>query len=255
MLADGALLRGELQDAIDGDILQDPYFLHCLPQNFGAALDMVTFHDGGVDVDVELNSATDNPIVIAEDGALLHGGNFFGQNVGYASDALALAVVNLAVHAERAIARTCDPLRNRGLPAFLHSAPSGLNSGFMGAQVTASALVAEMRTLATPASIQSISTNADNQDVVPMGTIAACKCDRLLKLLSLVLAIEAMVLADAFDLRAEGAGGAAAFAPAARELVASVRERVPRLDGDRPLSREIDALASLLDGRSWDVPA
>jgi len=251
LLHDGARLRPELDAAAEGELLQDPYSMRCLPQIFGAAYDVLAFHDAIVDA--ELDSATDNPLVIASDGDVLHGGNFFGQPVGYASDALGLAVINLAVHAERVVALTCDPSRNRGLPAFLRAGPSGRNSGFMGAQVTASALVAELRTLATPTSIQSIPTNADNQDVVPMGTIAARRCDRLLDLTSLVLAIEAIVLADAFDLRVEAAGGASSFSSASRGLVAWLRRYVERLRGDRPLSADISSLAAVLDRAPWDA--
>ena len=228
------------------ELLQDPYSIRCLPQIFGAAHDVLAFHDGIVAT--ELNSATDNPLVFAADDEIVHGGNFFGQPVAYASDALACAVINIAVHAERAIARLCDPQQNRGLPAFLHAAPSGLNSGYMGAQVTATALVAEMRTLALPASIQSIPTNANNQDVVPMGTIAARKTARLLELAWLVLAIEAMMLADGVELRLkETDADARLFAHESRSLVTWIRSMIEPLNEDRSLSVEISTLARTLE--------
>jgi hypothetical protein len=149
-----------------------------VPQELGAALDVLAFHAGVVET--ELNAATDNPLVFADgaddpDGAVLHGGNFYGQHVAFASDALATAVIKLAAWSERALARLVNPATSRGLPAFLHGGPPGLSSGLMGAQVTATALVAEMRSAAVPASIQTIPTNNDNQDVVTMGTIAARK--------------------------------------------------------------------------------
>ena len=226
------------------ELPQDPYSIRCLPQIFGAAFDVLAFHNGIVAI--ELNAATDNPLVFADDEAVLHGGNFFGQHVGSASDALMLSVINVAVHAERAIARLTDAQQNHGLPAFLHALPSGLNSGFMGAQVTASAIVAEMRSLAIPASIQSIPTNANNQDVVPMGTIAARKTSRLLDLLWLVLAIEGMILAQAVELIDERGANATDFAPQSRRFVSWIRRYSAHLAADRPLSNEISALADAL---------
>lgn len=215
---------------------QDPYSTRCLPQMLGAVADQLDHHDRIVET--ELNSATDNPLVFAGDGHVLHGGNFFGQHVAYASDSLALGVIGLAVLAERSLARLTHPQRNGGLPAFLTGGTVGLDSGLMGAQVTATALVAEMRSLATPASIQSIPTNNDNQDVVTMGTIAARKVARLLELCAHVLAIHAIAVAQGVEMR-----GSDGFAPATLDLVARVRATVPPLAGDRPLSGDIAALA------------
>ena len=147
---------------IDRTMPQAPYTARCLPQIFGAVLDLVDFHDQCTIT--ELRSATDNPLVFAEDEAVLHGGNFYGQHVAFAADTLQMAIIKLALHAERSLARLCDPLLNNGLPAFLQGGPIGRNSGFMGAQVTATALVAELRLQALPASIQSIPTNNNNQD-------------------------------------------------------------------------------------------
>jgi tyrosine ammonia-lyase len=222
--ADGGVLA-------DRALPQDPYTIRCLPQVLGAALDVLAFHDAIVET--ELNAATDNPLIFAEDAAVLHGGNFFGQHVGYAADTQALAVVNIAVHAERSLARLTDPTLNGGLPAFLQQGTIGLNSGFMGAQVTASALVAEMRSRAHPASIQSIPTNANNQDVVPMGTIAARKASDLLDLAWLVLAIHGMALAQAFELLG-GFSPSSGFSASSRRIAGLVRARSAFLDRDRP---------------------
>ncbi len=233
---------------------QDPYTVRCVPQELGAILDVLDFH--ARIVDTELNAATDNPLVLApgtagDEGAVLHGGNFYGQHVAFASDALVVAMIKLAVWAERALARLTNPVYSRGLPAFLHGGVAGLNSGFMGAQVTATALLAEMRTHAVPASIQSISTNNDNQDVVTMGTIAARKASTVLDMVWELLAIHAMALAQAAELRTRQAGHgavrAAGFAPAGAELVAFVRTRSATLDVDRPLSGEITAVAAALE--------
>lgn len=219
---------------------QDAYTLRCAPQVIGAVHDAMTWHADMVMR--ELNAATDNPIFPGdEDDVLaLHGGNFMGQHVGIASDALATAITVLAGLAERQMARLTDETLNRGLPAFLLRGAEGLNSGFMGAQVTASALLAEMRATG-PASVHSISTNGANQDVVSMGTIAARLLADKLGMLSQIQAILAMALAQAIDLRemdkAEG------FSPSALALRRFVRQTSAELTADRPLSPEIEATA------------
>ncbi len=244
-----------LPAALDGGTLpdqplpQDPYTLRCVPQEFGAAADVLAFHDQVVTT--ELNAATDNPLVDPARGTVAHGGNFYGQHVAYASDALALPLIKLAVHAERVLARLTDPRRNGGLPAFLQPREIGLQSGFMGAQVTATALVAEMRTLAVPASIQSIATNADNQDVVTLGTVAARRARDLLALLWRMLAIQAMALVQAAELRGLGRPDAG-FGAAAGLLAGSVRAEVAPLSDDRPLSGDIERLSTALAARDWD---
>lgn len=237
---------------------QDPYTIRCLPQLIGAAADVARFHRDVVER--ELASATDNPLVFfgGPDGdpdgdAIGHGGNFYGQHIAFASDALAPVVVKIAVLLERIVARVTDPLLNGGLPPFLQGRATGLNSGFMGAQVTASALVAEMRSNAHPASMQSIPTNANNQDVVTMGTIAARKVSALLDDAFHVAAIAAMVLTQAHDLRAADGPG---FSRASRWLAGRVRSVSPFLGEDRPLSDEIMALAGMLRHDAFsDAPA
>ncbi|HYD99062.1 MAG TPA: aromatic amino acid ammonia-lyase [Alphaproteobacteria bacterium] len=230
---------------------QDPYTIRCAPQLLGAVFDVMDFHDRTVEI--ELNSVTDNPLVFAEDGAVLHGGNFFGQHVAFASDALCSATIQIVVHAERCLARLCDPAANGGLPAFLQQGPVGLNSGLMGAQVTASALVAELRTKAVPASIQSIPTNNANQDVVPLGTIAARKTSECLDLCWLVLAIHGLALAQACELRGGLGSDGAGFSPQGRRLAERIRATVGFLDRDRPLSAEIQALAADLEATDWSA--
>lgn len=226
--------------------IQDPYSLRCAPQLLGAVSDQIDWHNQTVRI--ELNSVTDNPILPDDLDGVLHGGNFYGQHVAFASDALSNAVITMAVHAERRIARLCNPRLNKGLPAFLQPDKTGLQSGFMGAQVTASALLAEMRTKAIPASIQSIPTNGDNQDVVTMGTIGARRASELLELLNNLLAIDALMVAQAVDLRIQQPRG---FVPgqAVTELLSWVRSRVPQLTDDRPMNRDIADLA-----RSIELP-
>ncbi len=219
----------------DQPLLQDPYSIRCAPQIYGAVLDVLEWHDRIVTT--ELNSVTDNPLFFAADEEVLHGGNFYGQHIGFVSDALHMAVVKVAAHVERKIARITDPVLSKGLPAFLQPHRTGLQSGFMGAQVTASAILAEMRSEAMPASIQSIATNANNQDVVPMGTIAARKARRALDHLFRLLAIDAMVMVQAMELRGGG------FSPAAVAGQRWLRKTVPTLEQDRPLGAELEKLA------------
>lgn len=245
-LDESAALDGWLPE---GECPQDPYTIRCVPQIVGAVLDLIRFHDDTVTI--ELHSATDNPLVFADDDAILHGGNFYGQHVAFASDALHMGVIKLAIHAERCIARLTDKAQNHGLPAFLHGGPDGVNSGFMGAQVTASALVAELRTRAVPASIQSVPTNANNQDVVTMGTIAARKTADALDLVYHVLAIHSLALAQAAELR--GGVSLDGFAPASRELVHFVRAQHAHLHADRPLSPDIQALSARLETIDWSA--
>lgn len=231
---------GDLTEKVAG---QDAYTLRCAPQVIGAVADTASFH--AEVVERELQSATDNPIFPgdADENLALHGGNFMGQHVGLASDGLASALVVLAGLAERQVARLTDETLNRGLPAFLLRGPAGLNSGFMGAQVTATALLAEMRATG-PASVHSISTNGANQDVVSMGTIAARLVSDKLEMLFQIQAILAMTVAQAIDLRE--IEGKAAFSPSAEAMRRFVRRISPALTQDRPLGREIETLAQAM---------
>lgn len=218
---------------------QDAYTLRCAPQVIGAVRDALAWHDRVVQT--ELQSVTDNPVFPA-DGPVpaLHGGNFMGQHVALVSDALSNAMVVLAGLAERQIARLTDERLNGGLPAFLHKGPAGLNSGLMGAQVTSTALLAELRS-AGPASVHSISTNGANQDVVSMGTIAARLAADKLGLLVQIQAILALAVAQAADCLTPSRR--AALSPAARGLFHDVRRLSGTLAADRPLGPEITALA------------
>ncbi len=224
---------------------QDAYSIRCAPQLLGAVDEVLLGHDETVSR--ELTAVTDNPLVFPDEEVLLHAGNFFGQHVSFASDALFNAVAMLGVWAERQVARVTDPSLNRGLPPFLQGRATGLNSGFMGAQVTASALVAELRARSAPASIQSVPTNANNQDVVTMGTIAARRAGEAVTDVARILAIETLCVAQAIELRARESD--TPFSPAALAVLALARGHGVFLDEDRPLSGEIEAVAAdLLDG-------
>lgn len=228
----------DLEDAAG----QDAYTLRCAPQVIGACLDQATWHDGVVEI--ELNAVTDNPVLPEDyDPPALHGGNFMGQHVALASDALGTGVAVLAGLAERQIARITDERLNAGLPAFLHAGVAGLNSGFMGAQVTATAILAEMRATG-PASVHSLSTNGANQDVVSLGTIAARLTAEKLRTLSEMHAILALCVAQAMELR--GGTDCEGFSASARRLHAMVRAISPSLGSDRPLAEEVEAMADAI---------
>ena len=238
--------RVSVTDAGPADwIGQDAYTLRCAPQIIGAAMEAVDWHDSVLEV--ELNSATDNPIFPADGPApALHGGNFMGSQVALVSDALALAVTTLAGLAERQVARLCDERLNGGLPAFLHQGLAGLNSGLMGAQVSATALLAEMRSIG-PACTQSISTNGANQDVVSMGTIAARLARDKLALMAEIVAILGISVAQAMDItdRRREAG----YSPRACAVRAWIRDRSVEITEDRPLGEEIAALGRDMAGQ------
>jgi tyrosine ammonia-lyase len=159
-----------------------------------------------------------------------------------AADNLYTTLTNIAIHSERKIARITDAKLNNGLPPFLQGDRSGLQSGFMGAQVTATAILAWIRSNATPSSIQSISTNANNQDVVSMGTIAALKTSECIDRVFDILAIEALVMAQAFELK-NGYDPNSGFSKNSSALVKRIRKISPFLKKDRSLSKEIQSLS------------
>ncbi|MBW7933871.1 MAG: histidine ammonia-lyase [Gemmatimonadaceae bacterium] len=244
-----ALLRQLLADSPlreshrDGDPrVQDAYALRCMPQVHGPVLDALRFAEGLISR--ELNAATDNPLVF-DNGEMLSGGNFHGQAVALALDVLAIAMTNLAVMAERRIDRLVHPDLNEGLPPFL-SAHAGLNSGFMMAQVSAAALASECKLLAHPASVDTIPTDGNKEDVVPMAMGAAWKLRRIIGNVRHVLAIELMCGAQGLDYRRP----LRTSAPLERAH-AAVRRVVPMLADDRMLSPDILALADAIARREF----
>jgi histidine ammonia-lyase len=218
-------------------LVQDAYSLRCAPHVNGATREALRYTTSVLEV--EANAVSDNPIVLPDEGEVRSGGNFHGQPVAVALDALATATVPLASIAERRLYRLLDPLRNNGLPAFLVS-DSGLNSGFMLAQYTAASLVSECKTLAHPASVDSIGSSAGQEDHVSMGMTAARHARDVVANAEVVVALEALAAAQALDLRAlEPAAGTGA----AR---AAIRERVRFLDADRELGPDIEAVVDLV---------
>ncbi len=175
--------------------VQDPYSFRCQPQVMGACLDVI--RNCSVTLGLEANAVTDNPLLFTEAGDVLSGGNFHAEPVAFAADTLALAIAEIGSLSERRTAVLVDP-KMSGLPAFLVN-NSGLNSGFMIAQVTAAALVAENKTIASPASVDSIPTSANQEDHVSMATHAARRLSAMVDNAAAVVGIELLAAAQGID--------------------------------------------------------
>jgi histidine ammonia-lyase len=201
----------------------------------GACRDLLDYVEATVAV--ELNSATDNPLVLLEEGQIVSNGNFHGQPLAFALDALAMAVAELASISERRIERLVNPSLSDGLPPFL-VAEGGLNSGFMIPQYVAAALVSENKVLAHPASVDSIPTSAGQEDHVSMGNAAGLKALRVLDNAELTLAIELLAGAQAVEFLAPLVPG-----KGVRATHDYVRSLSARLDEDRSLGRDIERVA------------
>jgi histidine ammonia-lyase len=226
------------QSHADCGIVQDSYSLRCAPQVIGASLDTVRYVQSVIEI--EINSATDNPLVFADDGSVVSGGNFHGQPVALAMDFLGIALAELANISERRINRLMNPHLS-GLPAFL-TTEGGLESGMMIAQYTAAALVSENKVLAHPASVDSIPTSADQEDHVSMGTIAARKASSILSNVKNVIAIEYMCAAQGVDLLTPLKASKPIEA-----AKATIRKDVTKLEDDRVLAPDIKKIRELMD--------
>ncbi len=218
--------------------VQDAYSLRCAPQVHGASRDLIDYVEATVAV--ELNAATDNPLVLVEDGLIVSAGNFHGQPLAFALDALAMAVSELASISERRIERMVNPTLSEGLPPFLVE-EGGLNSGFMIPQYVAAALVSENKVLAHPASVDSIPTSAGQEDHVSMGNAAGLKALRVLDNAEHALAIELLAGAQAVEFLAPLQPG-----DGVRAVHDAVRTLSPRLVEDRSLSAEIELVADAI---------
>ncbi len=225
--------------------VQDAYSLRCAPQVHGASRDSLS-HAEAV-FTRELGAVVDNPIVFADDGTVISGGNFHGQPLAVVLDFLAIAVTELGSISERRTDRLLDPDRSAGLPAFLAPNP-GLNSGFMLSQYTAAALVAENRVLSHPASVESIPTSGLQEDHVSMGWGAGRKLHQVLDNSANVLAVEIMCAVAAIEHRAP-------LEPSPRNaaVCAAVRRRVGALEEDRPIGPDIEAIADLVASGELDA--
>jgi histidine ammonia-lyase len=241
-LLEGSAIRAS---HLDCDRVQDPYSLRCMPQVLGACLDALA-HAAGV-LAREANGVSDNPLVFAEQGEILSGGNFHAEPVALAADILALAIAEIGAISERRIAMLTDASIS-GLPPFLAREP-GLNSGYMIAHVTAAALASENKSLAHPASVDSLPTSANQEDHVSMATFAARRLADMAENAAGIVGIELMAAAEGIGFHAP----LATSRPLA-EAIARIRARIAPVERDRFLAPDLAAAAGLVrDGAFNDL--
>ena len=249
-----ATLRGLLHDSDireshreNDERVQDPYSIRCQPQVMGACLDLL--RQIGKTLVIEANAVTDNPIVVVEDGSILSGGNFHAEPVAFAADQCALAIAEIGSITERRIAITVDPAQSFGLPAFLSPDP-GLNSGFMIAEVTAAALMAENKQKAMPCSIDSTPTSANQEDHVSMACHAARRLESMNHNLASIIAIELLTSVQGIEFRAPIKTSSALI-----KVMQVIRKRVKRLEQDRYMADDIALVKELVMNREiTEVP-
>jgi histidine ammonia-lyase len=239
-LNEGSQIRESHRAAERDPRVQDAYSLRCAPQVHGAVRDAIG--QAREIAAVELNSATDNPLVFVRDaksGDIISGGNFHGQPLAMAADQVAIALATLGGICERRVEQMTNPLTSL-LPAFLSPDP-GVNSGFMVAQITAAALTSENKTLATPHSVDSISTSGNQEDYVSMGMGGARRLERMLKNLRRTIAIELLCACQGIDLLAPLQTG-----KLAKKAYEAVRAKSRMLSVDRPLAPDIETVSALI---------
>jgi histidine ammonia-lyase len=244
-IAVAGILRQLMRDSeirashIACDHVQDPYSLRCQPQVIGACLDVLR-HVCKV-LETEANAVTDNPLVFTDSKAVLSGGNFHAEPVALAADYLALAIAEIGALSERRIALLVDENLS-GLPAFLVE-EGGLNSGFMMVHVTAAALASENKSLAHPASVDSIPTSANQEDHVSMATFAARRLHTMLANSAEIVAIELLAAAQGIEFHRPKK-----TSPSLEQAFAAIRRVSSSYTEDRPLSRDIARVATMIDG-------
>ena len=234
----GSAIRASHRDCTR---VQDPYSFRCQPQVMGACLDLI--RNVSVTLQLEANAVTDNPLLFAAD-EVLSGGNFHAEPVAFAADTMALALAEIGNLSERRTAVLVDP-KMSGLPAFLVD-NSGVNSGFMIAQVTAAALVSENKTIATPCSIDSIPTSANQEDHVSMATHAARRLGRMVDNAAAVVGIELLAAAQGIDFHRP-----ARSSPSLERVHAGVRAEVPFYSEDRYFAPDIEAARRWVQTGRW----
>jgi histidine ammonia-lyase len=236
-LMEGSEIRESHRDHAVDPRVQDAYSLRCMPQVHGAVRDSLN-HARRI-MEIEINSATDNPLIFADAGEVLSGGNFHGEPIALALDYAAIAVADLGTISERRVERLVNPDLS-GLPAFLTPNP-GTNSGMMIAQVVAVSLIAENNVLAHPASVVNLPTSANKEDHVSMGMTSALKFQHVVKNVETILAIELMCAAQGLEFLKPLKPG-----PRLTEVYSRVRQRVPFIERDAALSGYIESLVSLV---------
>jgi histidine ammonia-lyase len=224
------------------DRVQDPYSFRCQPQVMGATLDLLT--NAARTLVIEANGVSDNPLVFAEDGAVLSGGNFHAEPVAFAADIIALAVAEMGSISERRIAALIDPTISL-LPPFLIRNP-GLNSGFMIPQCTAAALMSENKQLSHPASVDSVPTSANQEDHVSMATHGGRRLALMNANLARIIAIELMSAAEGIDFRRP-----LTSSKPLEETYALIREKAKARDIDREFATDIESIASMIEGGAF----
>jgi histidine ammonia-lyase len=222
---------------LDCSRVQDPYSFRCQPQVMGACLDLI--RNCSATLRIEANAVTDNPLLFVEQGDVLSGGNFHAEPVAFAADTLALAIAEIGSLSERRVAVLVDP-KMSGLPAFLVE-NSGLNSGFMIAQVSAAALVSENKTIATPCSVDSIPTSANQEDHVSMATHAARRLESMVENAAAVVGIEMLAAAQGIDFHRP-----ARSSLSLERVHADIRSRVAFYAADRYFAPDIEAAKTLV---------
>ena len=242
------LLQGsEIRDShIDCSRVQDPYSLRCQPQVLGACLDNLR-HSARV-LKIEANAVSDNPLVFTDNGDILSGGNFHAEPVAQQADLIAIVIAEIGALAERRIALLIDHHLS-DLPPFLVE-NGGLNSGFMIAQVTAAALASENKSLAHPASVDSLPTSANQEDHVSMATFAARRLGEMAENSAVILAVECLAACQGIDFRQP-----LQTSDLLRQSYALLRERVPFYDQDRYFAPDIEAAKSLIQQWPRHAPA
>lgn len=228
----------------DDTRVQDPYCIRCQPQVLGAALDVLRM--AARTLVIEANAVTDNPLVLADEGRIVSGGNFHAEYVGFAADQIALAVAEIGAIAQRRVALMVDPTLNHDLPPFLAPDP-GLNSGFMMAEVTTAALMSENKHLANPCVTDSTPTSANQEDHVAMSAHGALRLARMNRNLSVILGVELLCAAQGVEARQP-----LGTSPPLADSITRLRREAPPLEGDRMLAPDIEAAARLV--RSGELP-
>jgi histidine ammonia-lyase len=235
-IMDGSEIR---ESHREGDTrVQDPYCIRCQPQVLGAALDVIRM--AAQTLQIEANAVTDNPLVLASDGAILSGGNFHAEPVGFAADQIALAVAEIGAIAQRRVALMVDPTLSYDLPPFLTPNP-GLNSGFMIAEVTTAALMSENKHLANPCVTDSTPTSANQEDHVSMAAHGALRLGRMVKNLNVILGVELSCAAQGIEARAP-----LQTSYRLARVIDRLRQDVPSLADDRYLAPDIERAARLI---------
>lgn len=217
--------------------VQDAYTLRCIPQVYGAVMDTIDFVEKTLTI--EINSATDNPLIFPEKGEAISGGNFHGEPLAFAMDYLGIVISEIGNISERTIDRLVNPYKS-GLPPFL-TTNDGLNSGFMIAQYTAASLVSENKVLAHPASVDSIPTSAGQEDHVSMGPISARHARDIINNVENVIAVEMLTAAQGIDFWKEEPGNGTKIA---HEII---RKHIPFLDEDRILYKDMETARNLIN--------